>query len=185
MRHRRTVPKLGRIAPHRDAMLRGLVTDFLRVERVRTTQAKAKALRPLAERMITLGKRETLHARRQAARVIRDPEVVRKLFSDLAPRYAERPGGYTRIVKLPARSGDNAAMAMIELVEAEIAPKKASKKTAKKKAAKKKAAKKKAAKKKASKKTARVKAAKKTSRKKSAGPRKASQDAAAKGPEKG
>lgn len=120
MRHRQTTPKLGRTHSHRDAMLRNMVTDLLRHGRVRTTEPKAKALRPLAERMITLGKRESLHARRQAARVIRDKDVVRKLFDELAPRYAERPGGYTRIVKLPVRSGDAAEMAMIELVEAEM-----------------------------------------------------------------
>jgi large subunit ribosomal protein L17 len=120
MRHRQTTPKLGRTHSHRNAMLRNMVTDLLRHGRVRTTEPKAKALRPLAERMITLGKRESLHARRQAARVIRDKDVVRKLFDELAPRYAERPGGYTRIIKLPARSGDAADMAMIELVEAEM-----------------------------------------------------------------
>ncbi len=125
MRHRRTTPKLGRTASHRDAMLRTMVTDLLRHEKIRTTQAKAKALRRVAERMITLGKRESLHARRRAARVIRDKAVVRKLFEDLAPRYMERPGGYTRIVKLPVRAGDAAEMAIIELVEAKQAkPKK-------------------------------------------------------------
>lgn len=120
MRHRRTVPKLQRTAAHRDAMLRTMVTDFLRHERVRTTQAKAKALRRVAEKLITMGKKESLHARRNAARIIRDKSVVKKLFDEIAPRYAERPGGYTRIVKLPARSGDAADMAVIELVEAEL-----------------------------------------------------------------
>lgn len=128
MRHRQTTPKLGRTHSHRNAMLRNMVTDLLRHGHVRTTEPKAKALRPLAERMITLGKRETLHARRQAARVIRDKDVVRKLFDELAPRYAERPGGYTRIVKLPARSGDAADMALIQLVEAEMGAPKARKK---------------------------------------------------------
>ena len=120
MRHRQTTPKLGRTPSHRKAMLRNMVTDLLRHERVRTTQAKAKALRPLAERMITLGKRESLHARRHAARVIRDKTVIKKLFDDLAPRYADRPGGYTRITKLSSRAGDAADMAVIELVEAEM-----------------------------------------------------------------
>lgn len=119
MRHRRTVTKLGRTPAHRDATLRTLATELFRHERIRTTQAKAKALRPYAERLITLGKRETVHARRQAARKIRDPEVVRKLFDTLAARYAERPGGYTRILKLPTRKGDRAEMAIIELVEAD------------------------------------------------------------------
>lgn len=120
MRHRRTTPKLSRTPSHRKAMLRTMVTDLLRHGHVQTTQAKAKAVRPLAERMITLGKRETLNARRHAARVIRDKTVVKKLFDELAPRYAERPGGYTRIIKLPHRSGDGADMALIELVEAEL-----------------------------------------------------------------
>ncbi len=118
MRHRKKVAKLGRAAPHRNAMLRNLVTDLLRHERVTTTLAKAKAVRPLAERMVTLGKRDTLHARRHAARVIRDKDVLRKVFSELAPRYAERPGGYTRIMRLETRKGDRASMAIIELVEA-------------------------------------------------------------------
>ncbi|MFQ5743289.1 MAG: 50S ribosomal protein L17 [Acidobacteriota bacterium] len=118
MRHRNKVPKLGRTAAHRDAMLRNLTTDLLRHERVRTTLARAKAVRPVAERMVTLGKRDTLHARRRAARLIRDPLVVRKLFEELAPRYAERPGGYTRIFRLTQRAGDRAEMAIIELVEA-------------------------------------------------------------------
>ena len=118
MRHRKKVPKLGRTASHRDAMLRNLTTDLLRHEKVTTTLAKAKAVRPVAERMVTLGKRDTLHARRRAARVIRDADVVHKVFNELAPRYAERPGGYTRILRLPPRSGDRAEMAIIELVEA-------------------------------------------------------------------
>jgi len=118
MRHRKTTPQLGRTASHRDAMLRNLCTSLLRHERVQTTLAKAKAVRPLAERMVTLGKRDTLHSRRRATRVIRDKAVVRKLFDDLAPRYAQRPGGYTRILKLQRRKGDDAEMAIIELVEA-------------------------------------------------------------------
>jgi large subunit ribosomal protein L17 len=120
MRHRKTTPQLGRSPSHRKAMLRNMVTDFLRYGKVRTTEAKAKALRPYAEKLITAAKKDTLHARRRVARVIRDKEVLRKLFNEIAPRYAERPGGYTRIVKLPSRAGDNAAMALIELVEAEM-----------------------------------------------------------------
>jgi len=118
MRHRKKVAKLGREADHRKAMLRNLATDLLKHERVTTTLAKAKAVRPFAERMVTLGKRDTLHARRHAARFIRDKDVVRKVFSELAPRYAERPGGYTRIMRLDTRAGDRAQMAIIELVEA-------------------------------------------------------------------
>jgi len=118
MRHRKKVAKLSRVAPHRNALLRNLVTDLLRHERLTTTLTKAKALRPVAERMVTLGKRDTLHARRRAARLIRDEDVVRKVFNELAPRYAERPGGYTRIMRLEPRAGDRAEMAIIEMVEA-------------------------------------------------------------------
>ena len=118
MRHRKKGAKLGRDAAPRNAMLRNLATDLLRHERVTTTRAKAKAVRPVAERMVTLGKRDTLHARRRAARVIRDDLVVRKVFNELAPRYAERPGGYTRIMRLDTRAGDRAEMAIIEMVGA-------------------------------------------------------------------
>ncbi len=124
MRHRQTTPSLNRTPSHRKAMFRNMVTSLLRHEKIRTTEAKAKALRPIAEKLITLGKRESLHARRHAARYVRDKAVVKKLFDDLAPRYAERPGGYTRITKLPARAGDAAEMAVIELVEAEMKAKK-------------------------------------------------------------
>ena len=129
MRHRQTTATLGRTPAHRKAMLRNMVTDLLRHEKIRTTEAKAKVLRPLAERMITLGKRESLHARRHAARIIRDKAVLSKLFDDLAPRYAERSGGYTRIIKLSSRPGDRADMAIIELVEAELPQRKRKKKT--------------------------------------------------------
>ena len=118
MRHRKKGAKLGRNAAHRDAMLRNLATDLLRHERVTTTLAKAKAVRRVAERLVTLGKRDTLHARRHAARVIRDKDVLSKVFNELAPRYAERPGGYTRITRLSARAGDRAEMAVIEMVGA-------------------------------------------------------------------
>jgi large subunit ribosomal protein L17 len=120
MRHRKTTPQLGRSPSHRKAMLRNMVTDFLRYGKIRTTEAKAKALRPYAEKLITAAKKDTLHARRRVARLVRDKEVLRKLFNEIAPRYAERPGGYCRIVKLPSRAGDNASMALIELVEAEM-----------------------------------------------------------------
>lgn len=118
MRHRKKGAKLSREAAHRNALLRNLATDLLRHERVTTTVAKAKAVRRVAERLVTLGKRDTLHARRHAARVIRDDAVLRKVFNELAPRYAERPGGYTRIMRLESRKGDRAEMAIIEMVEA-------------------------------------------------------------------
>jgi large subunit ribosomal protein L17 len=118
MRHRKAVPKLGRTAAHRRALLRNLATSLLDKERLFTTEAKAKALRPYAERLITLGKRGTLHARRHALRFVHGAEVARKLFDELAPRYAQRAGGYTRIVKVGARPGDAASMAMIQLLPA-------------------------------------------------------------------
>jgi large subunit ribosomal protein L17 len=120
MRHRQTTPQLGRTPAHRKALLRNMVTDFFRHEKIRTTQAKAKALRPYAEKLITMGKKDNLTARRQAARFIRDKGVLKKLFDELAPRYADRPGGYTRIIKLSSRAGDHAQMAIIEMVEAEM-----------------------------------------------------------------
>jgi large subunit ribosomal protein L17 len=94
-----------------------LVTELFRHERIKTTEAKAKAIRPKAERLITLGKQGDLHARRLAAGRLNDREIVRKLFDEIAPRYQEREGGYTRILKLGPRQGDNAAMVLIELVE--------------------------------------------------------------------
>ncbi len=117
MRHGRKVPKLGRKAEHRKALLRNLVTEVLRHERVETTLVKAKAVKPLVDKMVTLGKRGDLHARRQALAVIRDKKVVHKLFAELAPRYAERNGGYCRIYKLGFRRGDAAPMAIIEMVD--------------------------------------------------------------------
>ena len=117
MRHRIKGRKLGRTAAHRKATLRNMATSLFRHERIETTTAKAKELRPFAERMITLAKRGDLHARRLAARKIQDREVLGKLFSDLGPRFAERPGGYTRIRKLGHRRGDAAEMALIELVD--------------------------------------------------------------------
>src|SRR5512137_841139 len=103
MRHRVAGRKLGRKTAHRISMFRNLVTSLLDKERIRTTLPRAKEVRPIAERMITLGKRESLHARRQALAYVRDPKVVAKLFSDLAPRFAQRPGGYTRIIRLGFR----------------------------------------------------------------------------------
>ncbi len=116
MRHRRSGIKLNRTSSHRMAMLRNMVTDFLDKEKIVTTVPKAKELRPFAEKMISLGKQESLHARRRALAVIRKKSVVHKLFDTLAPRYADRHGGYTRIIRLGYRKGDSAEMALIELV---------------------------------------------------------------------
>ena len=121
MRHRKTTPQLGRSPSHRKAMLRNMVTDFLRYGKIRTTEAKAKALRPYAEKLITAAKKDTLHARRQAARHIRDKEALKRLFETIGPRFAERPGGYTRLYHLGHRPGDAADMALIELVDAQAA----------------------------------------------------------------
>jgi len=106
------------------ALLRNLVTSFLEKERVRTTVAKAKATRPLAEKMITLAKAGTLHARRQALAFVRKESVVTKLFDELGPRFGQRPGGYSRIIKLGPRMGDGADMAILELVGSEFKKKK-------------------------------------------------------------
>lgn len=119
MRHRKAGRKLGRTSAHRDALLRNLVTALLEHERIETTHAKAKELRRVADRMITLGKRGDLHARRQALGVVRTREVVSKLFGPLAERYRERAGGYTRILKLRTRVGDAAPLSLIELVDRE------------------------------------------------------------------
>lgn len=120
MRHRVSGKRLRRDTSQRMALLRNLVTSFLERERIRTTLAKAKTTRPLAEKMITLGKKDSLHARRQALRFIYKKEVVRKLFEEIAPRFTERPGGYTRIVKLGPRAGDGAEMAILEMVGTEF-----------------------------------------------------------------
>lgn len=116
MRHRKDHRKLGRTPSHRRAMLRNLVTSLLEHEEIRTTDAKAKEVRRVAERMITLGKRGTLHARRRALRVLRSRDVAAKLFEGLAERYADRPGGYTRVFKLGRRPGDNAPISIVQLV---------------------------------------------------------------------
>ncbi len=136
MRHQVKGRKLRRPTAHRLALLRNLVTSFLEKERIRTTLAKAKEARPLAEKMITLGKRGTLHARRQVLSFVRKEAVVTKIFDDLGPRFGQRPGGYSRIVKLGRRMGDGAHLAMLELVGSEY-KKKAKKKKSKEKAAKK------------------------------------------------
>ena len=108
--------KLGRDTAHRKSMLRNLVTDLLREGRITTTENRAKEARRLAEKMITLGKRGDLHARRQALEVMIDEDVVTKLFEEIAPRYEARNGGYTRILKLGPRQGDNAEVVYLELV---------------------------------------------------------------------
>ena len=117
MRHLKAGRKLNRTAAHRKALFRNLVTSLIEHEHVRTTDAKAKELRRIADRMITLGKRGTLHARRQALAYVRSRTVVAKLFAEVAARFRERAGGYTRIVKLGHRHGDAAPMSVIELTD--------------------------------------------------------------------
>jgi large subunit ribosomal protein L17 len=116
MRHLKSGRKLNRSASHRWALMRNLVTSLLRDERIRTTDPKAKELRRWADRVISLGKEGTLHARRQALGIVQDKSVVRKLFDSLAPRFKDRPGGYTRIVKIGWRHGDSAPISLVELV---------------------------------------------------------------------
>jgi len=117
MRHRNKGRKLGRTAEHREALLRNLATSLFRHGRISTTTEKAKELRGYAERLITLAKRGDLHARRLAARQIADREILSQLFESIGPRFAERPGGYTRVLKLGHRQGDGAELALIELVD--------------------------------------------------------------------
>lgn len=120
MRHRVAGRKLGRNSAQRKAMLRGLATELLRHGKIQTTEAKAKSLRPVIEKLITLAKRGDLHARRQAAARLYDPPILQKLFDEIAELYQDRPGGYTRIYKLGPRKGDGAPMALIELVDYEV-----------------------------------------------------------------
>ena len=140
MRHRMRGKKLGRRTGARTSLLRGLATALFDRERIRTTLPKAKTLRPYAERLITLSRRDDLHARRRVLRSITDRKVVGKLFKTLAPRFAERPGGYTRILKLGRRKGDCTEMAILELVGSEdkLTRKKKFQKKEKEKASKKK-----------------------------------------------
>jgi large subunit ribosomal protein L17 len=119
MRHLKQGRKLGRTAAHRKALLRNLASALLEHGRIITTEAKAKELRRVADKLVTLGKRGNLHARRQALQVIRSNAVVRKLFDEVAPRFAARNGGYTRVLRLGYRPGDAAAMAVIELVDSQ------------------------------------------------------------------
>ena len=117
MRHRKSGRRLGRDSSHRKALFRNMVTSLMQHERIETTDAKAKELRGIADRMITLGKRGDLHARRQAAAVLRDKTITSKVFGELADRYRERPGGYTRVIKLGNRVGDAAPVSIVELVD--------------------------------------------------------------------
>src|SRR5512140_847974 len=117
MRHQKKTIKLGRTADHRRALLANQVCALIEHQRIKTTLAKAKAVRPLAERMVTLGKNGSIHARRSALATLRQKSAVKKLFDDIAPRSAERNGGYTRIVKLGQRKSDSALMAFIEWVD--------------------------------------------------------------------
>jgi large subunit ribosomal protein L17 len=116
MHHGKTGSKLGRTSSHKEAMLRNMVTSVIKYERVRTTDMKAKELRKVAEKMITLGKKGSLHARRQALSVVRDKTLVGKLFGELTERYRNRAGGYTRIVKAGYRFGDNAPVSILEFI---------------------------------------------------------------------
>ena len=118
MRHQKKTVKLGRKAEHRKALLANQVCSLIKHQRIRTTLAKAKAVRPLAEKMVTLGKKGSIHARRTAFAVLRQKDAVKKLFDDIAPRSAERNGGYTRIVKLGQRKSDAAPIAYLEWVDA-------------------------------------------------------------------
>src|SRR5881275_2805932 len=136
MRHQKKSIKLGRTAEHRKALLANQVCSLIQHQRIKTTLAKAKAVRPLAERMVTLGKKASIHARRTALATLRQKNAVKKLFEDVAPRSAERNGGYTRIVKLGRRKSDSAQMAFIEWVDmAEVVEEKPQEKKAKKKEA--------------------------------------------------
>src|SRR5439155_23429034 len=117
MRHGKTGKKLGRDSAHRKALYANLACSLIEHGRIRTTEAKAKAVKPFAEKMITLGKRGDLHARRQALAALRSNDVVHQLFAEVAPRFTERSGGYTRIVKLGPRLGDAADMVYLELVD--------------------------------------------------------------------
>ena len=124
MRHRKAKSKLGMRTSHRTAMLRNMVTSLLEHESITTTDARAKALRSVADKVITLGKRGDLHARRQALKVVRSKEVARRLFEEIAPRYSNREGGYVRVVKKGWRAGDSAPMSVVELVEKQLEGKK-------------------------------------------------------------
>jgi large subunit ribosomal protein L17 len=131
MRHGKAGFKLGRVTPHRWALFRNLLVALFRHERIMTTEAKAKAVRGLADQMVTLAKRDNLHARRQVLAMVPDAEVVKKLFDAIAARFGERHGGYTRILRAGTRPGDRAPMVVLELVDRPEAPKEKSKTDAK------------------------------------------------------
>ena len=131
MRHGKAGFKLGRVTAHRWALFRNLLVALFRHERITTTEAKAKAVRGLADQMVTLAKRESLHARRQVLAMVPDPLVVKKLFDTIAARFGDRHGGYTRIVKAGTRPGDRAQMVLIELVDRPETPKDKGRKGAK------------------------------------------------------
>jgi large subunit ribosomal protein L17 len=133
VRHGKANYKLGRLTQHRWAMFRNMLVALFRHERITTTEAKAKAVRGLAEHMITLAKRENLHSRRQVLSMVPDDGVVAGLFDTIAARFSDRPGGYTRIVKMGPRPGDNAPMVFLELVDRAEAPKEKTKGKAAKK----------------------------------------------------
>src|SRR5215213_8476382 len=137
MRHGYANRKLGRTSSHRNAMFRNQLASLIESERIITTLPKAKELRPLAEKLITLAKNDSVHARRLAAKQVPDDTLIAKLFDTLGPRFSTRPGGYTRIMKLGARRGDAAEMAILELVERTVNPKAAEAPAAKGKGAKK------------------------------------------------
>ena len=135
MRHRNYGSKLGRQPAHRRATLRNLVTNVIERERITTTITRAKAARPLVERMITLGKRDTLHSRRQAASFLMTPGATKKLFGDIAPRFSDRSGGYTRIIPAGFRLGDGAQLAILELLGSKLRKKQKKEKAGKPEAA--------------------------------------------------
>ncbi len=132
MRHLKAHSKLGKQPTHRRAVLRSLVTNLIERERITTTLTRAKAARPLVEQMITLGKRDTLQARRQAAAYLMTPAATKKLFSDVAPRFADRAGGYLRIIRAGWRIGDGARLAILELIGSELKKKEKKEKDRKK-----------------------------------------------------
>ncbi len=117
MRHQRTGKKLGRDSAHRRALYANLASNLIEHERIKTTITKAKAVKPIAEQMITLGRRGDMHARRQAVAFLRSKDIVHKLFDEIGPRYADRPGGYSRIIRIGPRQGDAAEMCYLELVD--------------------------------------------------------------------
>ena len=135
MRHRNAGFKLGRVTAHRWALFRNLLVALFRHERIQTTEAKAKAMRGLADQMITLAKRDNLHTRRQVLAMVPDAEVVGQLFGTIAPRFGDRNGGYTRIIKAGRRPGDNAPMVLLELMDRAETPKDKDKKAEKQKKA--------------------------------------------------